>query len=134
MTLPSTDLQCTPLYTRRVANSAFELRPVLGIHVNKNAFMMIIVFISVYIPKEKEKKCASSIKHINSTFTMCVQNMNSQIIWLHTAVMNETDFSHYKIHWRKDIIGLKYQCTLIFNLSSIASACICKSYSLFQKI
>ena len=25
----------------------------------------------------------------------------------HHAAMNETDFSYYKIHWRKGILGLK---------------------------
>lgn len=64
------------IYAKGVANSACELRPVLGKYVNKYALMMIIVFNSVYIQTEK-KKGEISLKHNKSTFTMGVQNMNS---------------------------------------------------------
>ena len=65
------------------------------------------------------------MKHMKSTFTM-----------RHPAVMKETDFSCYKIHWRKGILSLKYQFIFIFifikfrfNLYLLR-----KSYSLFKNV
>ena len=50
--------------------------------------------------------------------------------------MNETDFSYYKIHLRKGILGLKYQFILkfIFNKFSFNLYLLRKSYSLFQYV
>ena len=36
--------------------------------------------------------------------------------------MNETDFSYYKIHWRKGIPGLKFQFIFKFSLKLIFAA------------
>ena len=47
-------------------------------------------------------------------------------------VMNETDFSYYKIHWRKGILGLKYQ--FIFNKFRFNLYLLRKPYSLFQNV
>ena len=54
----------------------------------------------------------------------------------HPAVMNETDFSYYKIHWRKGILGLKYQFIFmfIFNTFRFNLYLLRKSYSLFQNV
>ena len=50
--------------------------------------------------------------------------------------MNETDFSYYKIHWRKGILSLKYQFSFIFifNKFRFNLYLLRKSYSLFQKV
>ena len=52
---------------------ACELRPVSRINVNKNTLMTLFFVVSVFIKKSiKEKKCAISMKHMKSTFTMRV--------------------------------------------------------------
>ena len=43
--------------------------------------------------------------------------MTSEVIWRYPAVMNETYFSYYNIHWHKGILGLKYQFLFIFILN-----------------
>ena len=52
------------------------------------------------------------------------------------AVMNETDFSYYKIHWRKGILVLKFQFIFlfIFNKFRLNLYLLYKSYSLFQNV
>ena len=57
-------------------------------------------------------------------------------MWRHNAVMNETDYSYYKIHWRKGILGLKYQFIFIFifNKFRFNLYLLRKSYSLFQNV
>ena len=76
------------------------------------------------------------MKHMKSTFTMRVSNMTSQVIWRHPAVMNETDFSYYKIHWRKCILSIKYQFifVFIFNKFRFNLYLLRKSYFLLENV
>ena len=50
--------------------------------------------------------------------------------------MNETDFSYYKIHWRKGILGLKFQFIFIFIFNKVLFKLymLRKSYPLFQNV
>ena len=62
--------------------------------------------------------------------------MTEEVVWRHPAVMNETDFSYYKIHWRKGILALNNQVILIFifNKFRLNLYLLQKSYSLFQNV
>ena len=58
------------------------------------------------------------------------------VIGYMTAVMNETDSSYYKIHWRKGVLSLKYQFIVIFifNKFRFNLYLLRKSYSLFRNV
>ena len=45
-------------------------------------------------------------------------------------VMNDTDFSYYKIHWHKRKLGLKYQFIFIFIFNKFPLTCICCANSI----
>ena len=53
-----------------------------------------------------------------------------------TSPCDETDFSYYKIHWRKGIQGLQYQFIFIFifNKFRFNLYLLHKSYSFFQNV
>ena len=75
--------------------------------------------------KNKREEMCNQYEAHEVYITIRVLSMTSIVILRHPAVMNETDFSYYKKHWRKGILGLKYQFFSYLYSTSFALTCIC---------
>ena len=115
-----------------------ELRQVLRINKNKYTFMALIFFlVSVFIKKKnkREKLCNQYEAHIVYFYYECLK-YDIKGYMTSSRRVNETDFSYYKMHWRKGILSLKYQFIFIFifNKFHFNLYYLSKSYSLFQNV
>ena len=90
----------------------FETGPVSCFNVLENKIFLLLCYHFLL-----KMSTDISFQHTWYPFTQ-----RCSVIWRHPALMNETDFSYYKINWGKGIFDLEYRFiftstdTCIFNL------------------
>ena len=74
-----------------------------------------------------------TVVYLNCTWCLNLHDLNLRDMW---EYLIWTDFSYYKIHWRKDILSLKFQFIFIFifNKFRLNLYLLRKSYSLFENV